>query len=65
MLLPTFWVFFYGGIIIMPLINCFNFGFSTKSIIKMPKDLQIDPDGLFDIRETPEQFREIDQQIVS
>lgn len=62
--LKNFQVFFCG-VLLLPAINCFNFGFSAKSLIKVPADLQIDPVGYFDIVEKPEQFLEINTQIVS
>lgn len=62
--LKKFYVFLCG-FLLLPAVNGFNFGLATKNLVKMPEDLQIDPDGYFDIVEKPEQFLEVDKQIVS
>lgn len=54
--------------VLLPSLMAFNVGVSTKSFMTRPhikEGLQIDPDGYFDIVEQPEQFLQIDRQIVS
>lgn len=53
------WVF-----CLLPLISGLNFAFSSRRP-HLSEQIQIDPDGYFDIIERPEQFLEIDKQIVS
>ncbi|XP_073823057.1 uncharacterized protein [Musca autumnalis] len=55
------------GLLLIPQISAFNYGYaSSKSLAgkhNLNQELQIDPDGLFDIIERPEQFITIDKQI--
>ncbi|XP_037806363.1 dorsal-ventral patterning protein tolloid [Lucilia sericata] len=57
------YVFLCGFLLLPTNVKGFNFGFPSKSFMKMPEDLQVDPDGYFDIIEKPEQFIQIDKQI--
>lgn len=51
-------------LILIPQIWGLNFGYTSKSLMAK-QQLQIDPEGRFDIIERPEQFITIDKQIVS